>query len=85
LQGNSQITSKALHPSPVGFLAYLPTALDVAFLRPHLTEIKNLSYIPAAAEVLLLIVIILSFLFVISKAKLSPPFYSFCFFQSAYF
>lgn len=54
LQGGSQIKVKPLQPTFIGFIQFLPTALDIALLRPHLSEMRNLSYIPAIAELFLL-------------------------------
>jgi hypothetical protein len=53
LGGNSQIAVPEIQPSVKGFVQFLPYAVDIAFFRPHVSEIKNKSYIPAAAEVIL--------------------------------
>lgn len=73
LNGASAVTSKHLHPTLGGFLSYLPPALDMAFLRPHVTEVKNVSYIPAAAEVIFFIVLFILSLFLFIKKPLVPP------------
>lgn len=54
LQGGSQIKVKPLQPSFIGFVQFLPTALDIALLRPHISEMRNLSYLPAIVELFLL-------------------------------
>lgn len=50
LGGNSQLGYPALQPGIIGFLSYLPYALDTTLLRPHFTETGNLAYLPAIAE-----------------------------------
>ncbi len=54
LQGGSQIHLRPLQPTFVSFMQFLPSALDVALLRPHIAEIKNVSYVPAVGELFLL-------------------------------
>ncbi len=54
LQGNSQIKVRDLQPNFISFVQFLPSALDIALLRPHIAEIKNASYLPAVAELFLL-------------------------------
>jgi hypothetical protein len=82
LQGTSAVTSVTLQPTFRSYLSYLPEALDMAFLRPHVTEIKNLSYLPAIIEnVLLLIVILLSLFFQDKKQRLTPILLFFVFFS----
>ncbi len=71
LQATSVVNLPALVPTFKGFVTFLPYALDMAFMRPHLSEIKNFSYIPAAAEVLLLFGLVAYVLFV-QKSKISP-------------
>ncbi len=72
LTGTSAVTTKHLEPTLNSFLSYLPTALDMAFFRPHLTEIKNVSYILAAAEVFFLIVLFILSLFLFIKKPVVP-------------
>ncbi len=62
LQGDSQIPVPSLESNFVSFIKFFPTAVDIAFFRPHVTEIYNKSYIPAVTEILLLWFIILFFL-----------------------
>jgi hypothetical protein len=82
LQGTSAVTSVTLQPTIRSYLSYLPHALDMAFLRPHVTEIKNLSYLPAIMEnVLLLVVILLSLFFHDKKQRLTPILLFFLFFS----
>lgn len=50
LSGGSSITTIPLEPTVKSFVCYLPNALDIFFFRPHISEIKNKSYIPAIIE-----------------------------------
>ena len=82
LDAGSAIGIQPLQPSFSGFISFLPTALDMAFLRPHLTEIKNFSYIPAIAETyLLLILIILSIIGFKKRTVIPPVIFAFIFFS----
>ncbi|HWB24706.1 MAG TPA: hypothetical protein VG738_04460 [Chitinophagaceae bacterium] len=54
LQGGSQIKTQALEPGFVSFIKFLPSALDIALLRPHISEMHNSSYLPAILELFLL-------------------------------
>ncbi len=72
LSGTSAVTSKHLEPTLTSFLSYLPTALNMAFFRPHLTEVKNLSYIPAIVEVYLLLALFILALFLFIKKPVVP-------------
>lgn len=59
LEGGSQIVVPALENTIGSFVRFFPTAVDIAFLRPHPSEIQNASYIPAVAENFLLLMILL--------------------------
>jgi len=65
LQGGSQIKVQPLQPTFVGFARFLPNALDIALLRPHISEVHNASYLPAILELFLLWFLI--GLFILSK------------------
>lgn len=68
LKGTSEVKVQPLEPTFRSFISILPSALDMAFLRPHFSEVKNFSYIPAALEnVLLLVLIVLSLFFIRRK------------------
>ncbi len=54
LEGNAQIPVKQLQPNFASFVKFLPSALDIALLRPHISEIRNASYLPAICELFLL-------------------------------
>lgn len=82
LQGGSAIEVMALQPTFKNFAAYFPTAFDMAFLRPHLGEAKNFSYLPAAVEVIALWLIALTALLFPRKKIPAGPFILCCFFFS---
>ena len=67
LSGTSAIDVPLLESSFTSFIKFLPTAVDIAFFRPHITEINNKSYIPAAAEVLCLWLFAVVVLFIRKK------------------
>ena len=66
LSGNSQIAIPPLENNFISFVRFLPNAFDIAFLRPHITELRNISYLPASLEVILFWLI---FLFAIFRRK----------------
>lgn len=80
LEGGSQIAVPALQNTMVSFVRFFPTAVDIAFLRPHPSEINNLSYIPAVAENILLVVFLLIAIIRHKKAENDQlrAFYLFC-------
>jgi len=58
LQSGSLISDSVLSPTLSGFFSFLPEAIDMAFFRPHVTEMKSFFYVPAIIENLLLLVLI---------------------------
>lgn len=73
LPGDSQVKTDMLQPTFSGFIAFLPHALDMAFLRPHPNEFKNFSYVPALVENVLLIVLIVISIVGLNKKTAIPP------------
>ncbi len=67
LSGGSSVISEPLIPTIKGYIAYFPSAFDIAFLRPHINEISNTAYIPAIAENLLLYLMVVVCLFTTRK------------------
>lgn len=59
LSAGSQVSGSVLSPTLSGFISFLPEAIDMAFFRPHITEIKNFFYVPAIIENFFLIVLII--------------------------
>ncbi|CAN5414184.1 hypothetical protein BH10BAC2_BH10BAC2_48710 [soil metagenome] len=85
LSGASSIDVPALENNVMSFIKFLPTALDIALFRPHVSEIKNKSYIPAVAEIILFWAVVLLSLFVRNKTVRSneqSAFIIFCIFFS---
>ncbi len=78
LKGNSAINVPMLLPTTESVLHYLPTAIDVAFIRPHISEIKNIAYMMAFGETLLIACILIAFLLFAKHKRLIPPFYICC-------
>lgn len=81
LQGNSQIIVPELHDNIESFFKYLPIAIDISFFRPHITEVKNFTYLPAIIESYFLYGIILISLFQKPK-NIAGSFFLFCIFYS---
>lgn len=73
LQGGSTIQVTPVTPTAIGFAKALPQALDMALLRPHISEAKNKSYLPAIAEVCLSVVLLIACILLRDKTKPIPP------------
>lgn len=85
LSGASSIDVPVLENNMRSFITFLPTAFDIALFRPHVTEVKNISYIPAAAEIILFWIVVILSLFVRNKTKQTDDqsaFIIFCLFFS---
>jgi hypothetical protein len=80
LNGNSAIVVPPLTPTTESMAKYLPTAIDIAFFRPHILEIKNPAYAMAFAEILLSTAITVTFLWLAKNKRKMPNFYIFCFY-----
>ncbi len=80
LNGNSAIKVPQLNPTLISALHYLPTAIDIAFIRPHISEIKNAAYALAFVETVMNALLILVALWFMSKQKTIPTFFLFCFY-----
>ncbi len=74
IPGNSTIIVPQLVPTVASFIHFLPTAIDIAFFRPHLNEAKSLSYLFAALEDLFLIVLIVCCILVRDKKSKDPAY-----------
>jgi hypothetical protein len=82
LEGTSTVYVDTLKPTLFGFIHFLPNAFDMALLRPHITEAKNVSYLPAALENLLLLLISGLSIVYGTKKDLYNPTILFCLFLS---
>jgi len=80
LSGNSEIQIPVLENNFLSFIKFIPTAIDIGFFRPHLTESRNISYVPASLEVIFIwLFFILSILRNNSrKTKHQTPYIYFC-------
>jgi hypothetical protein len=84
LDAGSSVFTEILQPTFSSFISFFPSAIDMAFLRPHLLEIKNFSYLPAAIEMIFLLALV-AFSLIASKrnkGNLNNHFFLFCFFFS---
>ncbi len=77
LSGGSAIYTNALQPNAFSFFKYLPTAIDMAFLRPHLTEGKGIAALLAFFETASAIIIFITYLIFPFKLKIPNPFFWF--------
>ncbi|MFP5040101.1 hypothetical protein [Parasediminibacterium sp. JCM 36343] len=80
LNGASAIKTRVLAPTIESVVKYLPTAIDIAFFRPHISEIKNAAYAMSFAEIIIYLIITIAFLWLVRNKKLMPPFYICCFY-----
>lgn len=82
LPGNSIKNTSYIEPNLKGFINYLPNALDMAFLQPHIFQLNNKSYIPAAIENIFIMLIFITFFFFKNKKIKASPFVYSCLFFS---
>jgi hypothetical protein len=70
---NSTIDTYVLKANLKGFIHNTPQALNHTLLRPYFFEIKNLTYIPFALEILLLEILFILFIFFRKKNIAASP------------
>ncbi len=81
LSGGSSVNVQKLEPTLKGFLSYFPSAVDMALFRPHISEIKNKSYLPAIAEIIFFFLLTITcILFRKKDGKIPPAVWACCFF-----
>jgi len=88
LSGTSSIEIPVLENNVSGFIKFFPVALDIALFRPHIAEVKNLSYIPAVVEIILFWTLVLLSVFMkgkIANCNEQSSFIIFCLFFSISF
>ena len=78
--GASAININPLHPNFRSFFNNAPQALNHAFLRPYITEVKSFVYLPFALENLLFEILLLLFILFKKKVLSIDPLIYFCFF-----
>lgn len=72
LEGGSKVSLPALQPAVTSFISFFPYAVDMAFFRPHFTEVRNISYLPAIIENMLSLILLIISLFSAGKIKAQP-------------
>lgn len=80
--GNSTIPIDSLHPTWKSFLLNAPQAMNHVLLRPYLTEIESIQYVPFAIEIFLVEILLALFIFFHKKNIHIPPLIYFCLFFS---
>jgi hypothetical protein len=78
LEGTSTVNMQPLQPTLISFIKNSPSAIDMAFFRPHIREARNLSYIPAALENLVFIALLIATIFWRNKKVLFSYALIFC-------
>lgn len=68
LDGGSEIHFQPLQPNFKSFINFFPSAADMALFRPHITEVKSLTFMPAIAEIFLMVLLFVLFLFYRNKS-----------------
>ena len=82
LTGNSKVALPPLVPSLAGFAGFFPYAIDMAFLQPHWNDIRNISYLAAATENTLLLLLVVAGMISAFRYKNISPFTLFLLFFS---
>lgn len=72
-EANSTIKTHVLQPNLKSFIHNTPQAFNHSLLRPYLTEISNLTYVPFSLEIFLLEVLFIFFIFFKKKNICVPP------------
>lgn len=73
LEAGSVANSFTLEPSFKSFAIHLPETLDMAFLRPHISELKSPAFFPTVLENLMLIALFIFFLYRLSRGLKASP------------
>ncbi|MEO6893990.1 MAG: hypothetical protein ABI136_03085, partial [Ginsengibacter sp.] len=81
-KANSTVDVKPLIPTVGGFISNAPQAFNLAFLRPYISTITDMRFIPFALEILLMEILFLLSLFFRKKSRLIPPIIYFSLFFS---
>lgn len=69
---NTKVTVPLLSPCFGSFVNYLPTAIDMAIIRPHWREINSVLYYPLLLELYSMFTLVLLCIFFKSKTKSMP-------------
>jgi hypothetical protein len=82
LRGGSPVPVEKLEPSFIGFVKNFPQSITMSSIRPYPSDIKHLLSFLASAEINLLLLCFLFFLFFRKKQKVDRSFLLFCLFFS---
>jgi hypothetical protein len=82
LLGNSSVPMKKLQPEFSSFIANTPQAISLSMIRPYPGDVRHLLSLAAAAEINLLLLLFVVFLFWRKNGNRSPVFVYFCLFLS---
>ncbi len=76
--GNAALQVRPLLANTESAIFYLPTAIDIAFFRPHPFESKNFEYLLSFIEIVLTLTITIIFIGSAKLNRLMPPFLICC-------
>ncbi|HEX6194096.1 MAG TPA: hypothetical protein VFZ42_17100 [Chitinophagaceae bacterium] len=82
LKGNTSIEIEELQPTAISFLKNIPVAFTLSTIRPYPGDVRHILSLAAAAEINLLLLFFLAFLFLRSNGMQSKNFVYFCVFFS---
>ncbi|MFS8083362.1 MAG: hypothetical protein ACMG51_07915, partial [Ginsengibacter sp.] len=80
LTGNSALNINPLYASFRSFMNNIPQALNHTLLRPYLSEIRTLEYLPFALELIVFEILFLIYIFFRKKIVEYDPYIYFCVF-----
>lgn len=82
LSGNSALNLNPLYASFRSFMNNMPQALNHTLLRPYLSEIHSLEYLPFALELIVFQLLFIVYIFFKKKPERIDPYIYFCIFFS---
>jgi hypothetical protein len=82
LSGNSALNINPLYASFRSFMNNIPQALNHTLLRPYLSEIRSIEYLPFALELVVFEILFLIYIFFRKKVVQYDPYIYFCIFFS---
>ncbi|MEP7080150.1 MAG: hypothetical protein ABI784_05450 [Ginsengibacter sp.] len=82
LSGNSALNINPLYASFRSFMNNMPQAFNHTLLRPYLSEIRSIEYLPFALELIIYELLLMIYIFFRQKKVQYDPFIYFCIFFS---
>ncbi len=82
LQGDSKVELPSLQPTFTSFATFFPYAIDLVFLRPHLADIKGITYLLTFLENLFVLFLLFTWIFFHQPFKSLSPLLLFLLFFS---